>query len=81
MKNTSIFASAAMILATAAIASANPFSDVPATHWAYQSVNDMAAKGIIQGFPNGTSRNRTENQRTRRNHLQRSQCHVRLLQK
>ena len=54
MKNTSIFASAAMILATAAIASANPFSDVPATHWAYQSVNDMAAKGIIQGFPNGT---------------------------
>ena len=54
MKNTSIFASAAMILATAAIASANPFSDVPASHWAYQAVNSMAEKGIIQGFPNGT---------------------------
>ena len=54
MKNTSIFASAAMVLATAAIASANPFSDVPASHWAYQAVNSMAEKGIIQGFPNGT---------------------------
>ena len=47
MKNTSIFASAAMILATAAIASANPFSDVPASHWAYDAVNSMAEKGII----------------------------------
>ena len=54
MKNTSIFASAAMILATAAIASANPFSDVPSSHWAYEAVNSMAEKGIIQGFPNGT---------------------------
>lgn len=54
MKNTSIFASAAMILATAAIASANPFSDVPASHWAYDAVNSMAEKGIVQGFPNGT---------------------------
>jgi hypothetical protein len=54
MKNTSIFASAAMILATAAIATANPFSDVPASHWAYDAVNSMAEKGIIQGFPDGT---------------------------
>ena len=54
MKNTSIIASAAMLLAGAAIASANPFSDVPASHWAYQAVNSMAEKGIIQGFPNGT---------------------------
>ena len=54
MKNTSIFASAAMILATAAIASANPFSDVPASHWAYDAVNSMAEKGIVQGFPDGT---------------------------
>jgi len=54
MKNTSIFASAAMILATAAIATANPFSDVPASHWAYDAVNSMAEKGIVQGFPDGT---------------------------
>ena len=53
MKNTSIFASAAMILATAAIATANPFSDVPASHWAYDAVNSMAEKGIVQGFPDG----------------------------
>lgn len=54
MKNTSILASAAMVLATAAIASANPFSDVPASHWAYDAVNSMAEKGILQGYPNGT---------------------------
>ena len=54
MKNTAIFASAAMILTTAAIASANPFSDVPASHWAYDTVKKMAEKGIVQGFPNNT---------------------------
>ena len=33
---------------------AAPFSDVPTSHWAYKAVNDLAEKGIIQGFPNGT---------------------------
>ena len=54
MKKASLFASAAMILATAAIASANPFADVPFSHWAYDAINSLSSKDIIQGFPNGT---------------------------
>ena len=52
MKKSVLFASAAMIL-TAGIASANPFADVPYSHWAYDAVNLMAQKGIVQGFPDG----------------------------
>ena len=36
--------------------SANPFSDVPAGHWAYQAVKTLAAKGINQGYGDGTFR-------------------------
>ncbi|KGQ20961.1 S-layer homology domain-containing protein [Thermus filiformis] len=32
------------------------FSDVPAGHWAKEAVENMAAKGIITGFPDGTFR-------------------------
>ncbi len=43
-----------MLLAGAGIAGAATFSDVLASHWAYQAVIEMAEKGIVQGFPNGT---------------------------
>lgn len=33
---------------------ANPFVDVPLNHWAYDSVQSLAAKGVIVGFPDGT---------------------------
>jgi hypothetical protein len=29
-------------------------SDVPSNHWAYQAVTDLANKGFVQGFPDGT---------------------------
>ncbi len=48
----SIILAAAMALSTVAV-SANPFSDVPFSHWAYDSVNKLAAKGILQGYPDG----------------------------
>ena len=54
MKKTTLIASAAMIMAGAAIASANPFADVPYSHWAYDAINTMASRGVIQGFPDGT---------------------------
>ena len=54
MKMKSIIASSAMILAASAISFADPFTDVPASHWAYDAVNSMAEKGIIQGFPDNT---------------------------
>ena len=37
-------------------AAANPFSDVPAGHWAYQSVAKLAAAGVIEGYGDGTYR-------------------------
>ena len=37
-------------------AAANPFSDVPAGHWAYQSVSKLAAEGVIEGYGDGTYR-------------------------
>ncbi len=33
---------------------ANPFVDVPLNHWAYDSVQSLAAKGVIVGYPDGT---------------------------
>jgi len=53
MKRLSIFVVLAFVLSTA-IASANPFSDVPFSHWAYDAVNKLAAKGLLQGYPDGT---------------------------
>ena len=35
-------------------AAANPFSDVPAGHWAYNSVTKLAAEGVIEGYGDGT---------------------------
>jgi hypothetical protein len=43
----------AFVLSTV-VASANPFSDVPFSHWAYDAVNKLAAKGLLQGYPDGT---------------------------
>lgn len=37
-------------------ASANPFSDVPAKHWAYDAVNKLAQAGIVDGYGDGTFR-------------------------
>ncbi|MBQ7630257.1 MAG: S-layer homology domain-containing protein [Selenomonadaceae bacterium] len=31
-------------------AAANPFSDVPVTHWAYKAVTELASAGIIEGY-------------------------------
>jgi hypothetical protein len=35
---------------------AEPFSDVPFSHWAYDAISKLAAKGIVTGFPDGTFR-------------------------
>jgi len=43
-----------LVLAFALPVLANPFVDVPLNHWAYDSVQSLAAKGIIVGFPDGT---------------------------
>lgn len=33
---------------------ANPFSDVPFSHWAYDAVSKLSTKGLITGFPDGS---------------------------
>ena len=37
-------------------AAANPFSDVPADHWAYDAVSQLAADNVINGYGDGTYR-------------------------
>ncbi|MBP2650008.1 MAG: omp-alpha 3 [Firmicutes bacterium] len=46
----------ALTVAFAVPAFANPFSDVPAKHWAYDAVNKLAKAGIVDGFNDGTFR-------------------------
>ncbi len=57
MKKMLAVVAAATLVATAAPAfAANPFSDVPANHWAYDAIEQLAAKGVLEGYPNGTYR-------------------------
>lgn len=44
----------ALTVAFAVPAFANPFSDVPAKHWAYDAVNKLAQAGVVTGYEDGT---------------------------
>jgi len=44
----------ALVIAFSLTALANPFVDVPLNHWAYDSVQALASKGVIVGYPDGT---------------------------
>jgi hypothetical protein len=37
-----------------AFAATNPFMDVPMNHWAYDAIGQLAAHGILSGYPDGT---------------------------
>ena len=54
MKKSLVLAMAMALGVTASAYAANPFSDVPAGHWAYDSVNKLAAAGVIDGYVDGT---------------------------
>ena len=59
MKKTLVSAlSAALVIGAASttFAAANPFSDVPRDHWAYDAVSQLASDGIIEGYGDGTYR-------------------------
>ena len=57
MKKMLAVVAAALLVAVAAPAfAANPFSDVPLNHWAYDAVENLAAKGILEGYPDNTFR-------------------------
>lgn len=43
----------AVVLVPAALAASSPFADLPAGHWAYDAVAQLAADGIVSGYPDG----------------------------
>lgn len=44
------------VAASAVAAPADPFADVPAKHWAYDAVRQLAKAGIVEGYSDGTFR-------------------------
>ena len=57
MKKALVSALTAAFVAGAAsttFAAANPFSDVPSDHWAYDAVKQLAADGVIEGYGDTT---------------------------
>ncbi len=57
MKKTLVSALTTALVVGAAsttFAAANPFSDVPADHWAYDAVSQLAADGVIEGYGDTT---------------------------
>ena len=51
-----LIAAAVVVLAAFAVpafAATNPFMDVPASHWAYDAVAQLAARGVVSGYPSG----------------------------
>lgn len=54
MKKSLVLAMAMALGVTASAYAANPFSDVPAGHWAYDAVSELAAAGVVDGYPDGT---------------------------
>ena len=57
MKNRILSAALALCLclglAVPAWAAGPTFTDVPASHWAYDSIEDMSSRGVVAGFGNG----------------------------
>lgn len=54
MKKSLVLAMAMALGVTASAYAANPFSDVPAGHWAYDSISKLAAAGVIEGYGDST---------------------------
>ena len=54
MRYTAVAVAAALMFAVVAPAFAQPFADVPTNHWAYDAIAELAAKGLVEGYPDGT---------------------------
>ncbi len=53
MKKSLVLAMALALGVTASAYAANPFTDVPAGHWAYDSVAKLVAAGVVDGYTDG----------------------------
>lgn len=56
MKKSLVLAMALSLGIAGTAFAANPFSDVPANHWAYASVSKLAQAGIVDGYGDDTFR-------------------------
>lgn len=56
MKQLALVLAALLSLTLVAPAFAQPFADVPTDHWAYDAIAELAAKGLIEGYPDGAFR-------------------------
>lgn len=56
MKKSLVLAMAMALGVTASAYAANPFTDVPAGHWAYDSIAKLASAGVIEGYGDDTFR-------------------------
>ena len=54
MKKSLVAALVLSLGVTTSALAANPFSDVPAGHWAYGSIAKLSAAGVVDGYPDGT---------------------------
>lgn len=54
MRHIAVAVAAAVMFAMVAPAFAQPFADVPTNHWAYDAIAELAAKGLVEGYPDGT---------------------------
>ncbi|MBI4278320.1 MAG: S-layer homology domain-containing protein [Armatimonadetes bacterium] len=54
MKKIAAAISLSLVLFLGVPAFAQPFADVPTDHWAYDAIAELAAKGLIEGYPDGT---------------------------
>jgi hypothetical protein len=56
MKHLAVLIAAMLTLTLVAPVFAQPFADVPTDHWAYDAIAELAAKGLIEGYPDGAFR-------------------------
>jgi hypothetical protein len=56
MRPLAVALATTLVCATVSPAGAQPFSDVPSSHWAYDAIAELSSQGIVQGFPDGTFR-------------------------
>ncbi|HTD47660.1 MAG TPA: S-layer homology domain-containing protein [bacterium] len=54
MRQSAVVLAIALALALVSPALAQPFADTPTNHWAYDAIAQLAAKGLVEGYPDGT---------------------------
>src|SRR5207237_8287230 len=54
MRQFAMAVATVLVFAMISPAFAQPFADTPTNHWAYDAIAQLAAKGLVEGYPDGT---------------------------